>query len=76
VVREQAYEWVQSAAMAAMQARAAAGAPTAGDDFRALLKANPDVTRVLPPAEIDRCFDLDHQLRHVDDLFKRVFGRA
>jgi adenylosuccinate lyase len=75
VVREQAYEWVQSAAMAAMKARAGAAAGTGGD-FKALLKANPDVTRVLPPAEIDRCFDLEHQLRHVDDLFRKVFGRA
>jgi adenylosuccinate lyase len=61
--------------MAAMQARAGAAAGTGGD-FKALLKANPDVTRVLPPAEIDRCFDLEHQLRHVDDLFRKVFGRA
>ena len=33
-----------------------------------------DVTRVLPPAEIERAFDLDEQFRHVDDIFDRVFG--
>ena len=67
VTREQAYEWVQAAAMKAR---------SGGGDFRALLKGNADVTRVLPAAEIDRCFDLGHQLRHVDTLFKRVFGRS
>jgi adenylosuccinate lyase len=67
VTREQAYEWVQGAAM-----RARSG----GGGFRALLKGDAGVTGVLPPAEIDRCFDLDWQLRHVDDLFRRVFGRA
>jgi adenylosuccinate lyase len=67
VTREQAYDWVQAAAM---RARSGDG------DFRALLKASPEVTRLLPPAEIDRCFDLPHQLRHVDALFRRAFGRA
>jgi hypothetical protein len=32
------------------------------------------VTRVLPPAEIEKAFDLREQLRHVDDIFARVFG--
>jgi adenylosuccinate lyase len=67
VTREQAYDWVQAAAM---QAR------SGGGDFRTLLKGNPEVTRLLPAAEIDRCFDLGHQLRHVDTLFQRVFGRS
>jgi hypothetical protein len=29
---------------------------------------------VLPAADLDRLFDLDHQLRHVDEVFRRVFG--
>ena len=33
----------------------------------------PDVTRVLPPADIERAFDLDEQLKHVDEIFGRVF---
>ena len=33
----------------------------------------PTSTRVLPPAEIERAFDLDEQLQHVDDIFDRVF---
>jgi hypothetical protein len=28
---------------------------------------------VLTPAEVDRTFDLDTQLRHVDAIFERVF---
>jgi adenylosuccinate lyase len=65
VSREQAYEWVQRAAM--LSSRDAL-------DFRALLKADADVTAVLPAAELDRLFDLDHQLRHVDHIFQRVFA--
>jgi len=64
VSREQAYEWVQRNAMRSFAEQA---------DFKALLVADPDVTRVLPPAEIARTFDLDDQLKHVDDIFERVF---
>ena len=64
VSREQAYEWVQRNAMKSFaEAR----------DFKSLLAADPDVTRVLPPAIIDRSFDLDEQLKHVDHIFARVF---
>jgi hypothetical protein len=31
------------------------------------------VTRALPAAEIERAFDLDEQLKHVDSIFARVF---
>ena len=64
VSREQAYEWVQRNAMRSFAEQR---------DFKALLLADPDVTRVLPPAEIERAFDLDEQFRHVDDIFDRVF---
>jgi adenylosuccinate lyase len=64
VAREQAYEWVQRNAMRSFHEQT---------DFRALLLADEDVTRVLAPAEILRAFDLDEQLRHVDALFARVF---
>jgi len=67
VTREQAYEWVQAAAMRAR---------TEGADFRALLGKDARVAAALTAAELSRCFDLDWQLRHVDDLFRRVFGRA
>jgi adenylosuccinate lyase len=64
VSREQAYEWVQRNAMRSFDERA---------DFKALLIADPDVARVLPAAAIERTFDLDDQLKHVDDIFERVF---
>ncbi len=42
-------------------------------DFKALLLADADVMRVLTPAEIEKAFDLDEQLKHVDYIFERVF---
>jgi adenylosuccinate lyase len=41
--------------------------------FKSLLLADGDVTRVLPPADIERAFHLDDQLKHVDHIFDRVF---
>jgi len=64
VSREQAYEWVQRNAMRAFHEQR---------DFKALLLADPDVTRVLQPDDIERAFDLNAQLRHVDHVFDRVF---
>ena len=64
VSREQAYEWVQRNAMRSFAEHV---------DFKALLLADPDVARVLPAADIERAFDLGEQLRHVDDIFDRVF---
>jgi adenylosuccinate lyase len=62
--REQAYEWVQRNAMRAFHEQR---------DFKGLLLADQDVTRVLPPADIEKAFDLDEQLKHVDHIFDRVF---
>jgi adenylosuccinate lyase len=42
-------------------------------DFKTLLLADQDVIRVLTPAEIEHAFDLTDQLKHVDDVFERVF---
>jgi adenylosuccinate lyase len=41
-------------------------------DFKALLAADPDVQRLLNSAELEACFDLKHELRHVDAVFDRV----
>jgi adenylosuccinate lyase len=41
-----------------------------------LLKADEQVTALLPPAEIEERFDLAYHLKHVDTIFERVFGRA
>jgi adenylosuccinate lyase len=46
-----------------------------GCDFKPLLLADPDVMRVLSVQEVERAFDLDEQLRHVDHIFERVFER-
>jgi adenylosuccinate lyase len=64
VSRENAYEWVQRNAMRAFHEHR---------DFKALLQADADVTGVLSPQDIDRAFDLNAQLRHVDHIFDRVF---
>jgi adenylosuccinate lyase len=64
VSREQAYEWVQRNAMRAFNEQR---------DFKGLLLADRDITAVFHPADIERAFDLDQQLRHVDDIFGRVF---
>jgi adenylosuccinate lyase len=64
VSRENAYEWVQRNAMRAFHEQR---------DFKALLQADADVTGVLSPQDIDRAFDLNAQLRHVDHIFDRVF---
>jgi adenylosuccinate lyase len=64
ISREQAYEWVQRNAMRSFAEQ---------KDFKALLLADADVTRVLPTAEIERAFDLDEQLKWVDEIFDRVF---
>jgi adenylosuccinate lyase len=67
VSREDAYRLVQRNAMKAWEA---------GADFLAELKADPEVTAALTPAEIEANFDLGYHTRHVDTIFRRVFGEA
>src|SRR5262249_6098670 len=65
--REEAYRLVQTNAMK----------PWRGEgDFLSLLKADPQVTRLIPQSELEACFDLDYHLKHVDTIFARVFGGA
>ena len=64
--RQEAYVWVQRNAMRSFHEQ---------KDFKSLLLADADVTRVLPAVEIERAFDLKEQLRNVDVVFKRVFVR-
>ena len=40
------------------------------------LKADADVAAKLKPADIDALFDDAHHTRHVDTIFRRVFGTA
>ena len=67
VSREQAYDWVQRNAMRAFHEQ---------KDFKTLLLADDDLMRVLTPAEVEKAFDLDEQLRNVDAIFTRVFAPA
>ncbi|MEI5685982.1 adenylosuccinate lyase [Sphingomonas kyungheensis] len=39
-----------------------------------LLKADPEVTAALSPAQLEEKFDLGYHLKHVDTIFARVFG--
>ncbi len=65
IAREQAYDWVQRNAMrSALE----------GLDFRGLLVGDHDVRAVLSADDIDACFDLEGQMRHVDGIFARVFA--
>jgi adenylosuccinate lyase len=65
--RENAYRVVQKNAMRVWEK---------GEDFLELLKADPQVRKALKPKELEANFDLKHHLRHVDTIFKRVFGKA
>jgi adenylosuccinate lyase len=65
ISREKAYEMVQRNAMRSFHERL---------DFKTLLLADGEVTSVLPPAELEKAFDLKEQLRNVDTVFSRVFG--
>jgi adenylosuccinate lyase len=67
VAREAAYRMVQRNAMRVWQE---------GADFLTLLKADPEVTHHLAPAELEACFDLAYHTRRVDEIFKRVFGAS
>jgi len=40
--------------------------------FRQALEQDPDVRRLLTPADLDACFDLQHHLRNVDKIFERL----
>ena len=65
LAREDAYAIVQRNAMRVWQD---------GGDFLALLKADPEVAKVLTPAELEALFDLGYHMRHADAIFARVFG--
>ena len=67
ISRERAYEVVQRNALRAYDEKRG---------FKELLLEDADVTSLLPGPDIERCFDLKVQLRHVDTLFERVFGAA
>jgi adenylosuccinate lyase len=67
VSREDAYRLVQRNAMKVWESDGALS-------LLELLKADPEVTAALSPAEIEDKFDLDYHFAQVDTVFGRVFG--
>ena len=63
--REDAYRAVQRNAMRIWEG---------GGDFQALLAADTEVARYLKPDALASLFDLGYHTKHVDTIFKRVFG--
>jgi adenylosuccinate lyase len=63
--REDAYRAVQRNAMAAWDGKGR---------FSDLLKRDPEISRFLEPPTIDGLFDTAYHLKHVDTIFRRVFG--
>jgi adenylosuccinate lyase len=47
-----------------------------GTDFKTALLADQDLLKVMPAADVEACFTTGYHLRHVDQIFQRVFGRA
>lgn len=67
VSREDAYRTVQSHAMRAWKE---------GLDFQQLVLADPEITGRVPRKQVEHAFDLPRQLKNVDKIFARVFGKA
>ena len=67
VSREDSYRLVQRNAMRAWNGEGA---------LLDLLKADKDVTKALPAAQLESLFDLGYHLKHVDTIFNRVFGNG
>ena len=61
--RQQAYKIVQRNAMKSWQGN---------KDFLKLLKADCEITTLLPPSELEAIFDYNFYLRYVDEIFKRL----
>ncbi len=67
VSREDAYTLVQRNAMPVWRGEG---------NFLDLLKKDKDVSALLTAAELESLFDLGYHTKHVDTIFRRVFGAA
>ena len=67
VSREDAYAMVQRNALKVWEDRV---------DFRQLLLADAQVVAALGEEQINEKFDMDYHTKHVDTIFKRVFGES
>ena len=61
--RQKAYDLVQRHAMKSW---------AEDKDFLRLLKSDPEVTASLPPGELEKLFDYQYSLRHIDEIFRRL----
>jgi adenylosuccinate lyase len=61
--RPKAYDLVQHSAMLTWKGR---------KDFKTNLLENPEVSKILTPKDLDRVFDLNYYLRHVDFIFRKT----
>ena len=64
--REDAYKWIQGHAMAAWESETS---------FRERVSTDPNIRRFLDEQAIAQAFHLGRQLKAVDAIFARVFGR-
>ena len=67
VSREDAYRLVQRNAMKVWEE---------GKDFKTELLNDEEVIKALTPSEIEEKFDLGYHTKHVDTIFRRVFGES
>jgi adenylosuccinate lyase len=59
IAREEGYRWVQRCALA-------------DGDFRAAVRADADISRLLTADELEDCLDEKHALTHVDLIIDRA----
>lgn len=65
--REEAYSLVQEAAFRSRQEK---------EDFEKILLQDRQILKYLGKEEIKECFNLAHFYRHIETIFKRVFGHS
>jgi len=65
ISREDAYEMVQRNAMRVWKE---------GVDFRTLILKDQEIMDILTEDEVEACFDLNQYLKHINEIFERVFG--
>ncbi|MCK5255304.1 MAG: adenylosuccinate lyase, partial [Deltaproteobacteria bacterium] len=65
--REDAYRVVQRNALKAWDT---------GRDFKSIISKDATVKKYLPKKEVDHCCSLKYYLRHIDEIFTRVFEQS
>ena len=62
--RQEAYELVQKSALKVWET---------GKEFKSLLLEDPEIRKHLSEKDLEELFSLDYHLKHIDDIFHRVF---